>query len=181
MCVHFLLCTLYGQGSLSSPQGTLFCRDGGKTQLPSVSHRLACEKCLWYLLGCLRCMQESTRSLRIPHLPPSPSLSALPKHLYRPSESQWLQGLSPLIGAGKVGSARYLLLDEGPDDPGHLIPVHFHHGVGNLDSLVSICGEDGIRGGKTVTLPVPQVCPLDSPSLLHPGSNAGQARFESHL
>lgn len=33
---------------------------------------------------------------------------------------------------------RYLLLDESPDDPRHLISVHLHHRVGHLDPLVGI-------------------------------------------
>lgn len=167
------------------PSGCYSARmEGNLTLLSSASHCLACEKHLRHRLGCLRCMQESTRYLRIPHLKasnPAPhfsfafySVQALPPSTLgsRPP-SQWL------IGAGRVGSARYLLLDEGPNDPGHLIPVHFHHRVGNLDSLVSIYREDGIRGGKAVTLPVPQISPLDNPRPLRGGSNAGQARLEA--
>lgn len=33
----------------------------------------------------------------------------------------------------------HLLLDELPDDPGHLISVHLHHGLGHLDAFVGIC------------------------------------------
>jgi len=32
----------------------------------------------------------------------------------------------------------YLLLDELPDDPGHLIAIHLHHRLLHLDSLLSI-------------------------------------------
>lgn len=37
----------------------------------------------------------------------------------------------------------YLLLDEGPDDPCHLISIHLHHRVGHLDPLVGIWGAAG--------------------------------------
>ena len=33
----------------------------------------------------------------------------------------------------------YLLLDELPDDPGHLVSVHLHHWLGHLDAFVGIC------------------------------------------
>lgn len=48
----------------------------------------------------------------------------------------------PAPGAGP----HHLLLNEGPDDSCHLIPVHLHHRICHLDPLVGIWRPGGVLG-----------------------------------
>ena len=63
------------------------------------------------------------------------------KRKEKDSEKKVLRGELRVESVGMDVQLTHPLLDPLPDDPRHLVPVHLHHGVRQLDPLlVGVCG-----------------------------------------